>query len=88
MGVTLGLSVQEKFFLGCLTFENGADMFSKTSVTNYHSTLRKIPEERRSPLHSSGRMKADTVTSMAMMLKFEVKCDIYRLCPQVTSSPN
>ena len=29
MGVTFEPSVQEKFFLGCLTFENGADILSQ-----------------------------------------------------------
>jgi len=33
-------------------------------------------------------MKAHTLTSMEMMLKFEVTCDIYRISTQVTSSPN
>lgn len=29
MGVTLDPSVQEKFFLGCLTLEDGADMLTQ-----------------------------------------------------------
>ena len=29
MGVILDPSVQKKFFMGCLTFENGADMLSQ-----------------------------------------------------------
>jgi hypothetical protein len=31
------------------------------SVTNYHSTLRKIPKERRSHLHRAGNLKSCTV---------------------------
>jgi hypothetical protein len=30
-----------------LTIENGTDGSSETSVTNYQSTLRNIPEERK-----------------------------------------
>jgi hypothetical protein len=32
---------------------------SETSITNYQSTLRKIPEERRSHLHCGGNMKSN-----------------------------
>jgi hypothetical protein len=30
----------------------------ETSVTNHHSTLRKIPEERSSHLHRGGNLKS------------------------------
>ena len=33
----------------------------ETSVRNCHSTLRHIPEERRSHLHHGGSMKSRTV---------------------------
>jgi hypothetical protein len=32
--------------------------FTETSVENYHSTLRNIPEERRSQLHRGGSLKS------------------------------
>jgi len=31
--------------------------YSETSVTNYQSTLRNIPQERRSHLHRAGSLK-------------------------------
>jgi hypothetical protein len=37
-----------RFFFDSMTFEDGTDRFPETSVTNYHTTLREIPEERRS----------------------------------------
>jgi uncharacterized protein YukE len=35
-----------------MTFEDGTDRFRETSVTNYQSTLRHIPEEHRSQADS------------------------------------
>ena len=42
-----GQAVQE----GCLTLEYGPVCCPETSVTKYHSTLRKSPEERRFQLN-------------------------------------
>jgi len=39
----------------------GPIVFPETSVTNYQSTLRNIPEERRSHLHRGGSRKSHTV---------------------------
>jgi hypothetical protein len=39
-----------------LTFEDGADRFSR-NVGDYQSTLHNIPEEQRSLLHVGGRPK-------------------------------
>jgi hypothetical protein len=39
-----------------LTMESNG--YPETSVTNYHSTLRNIPEERRSHLHRGGSLKS------------------------------
>jgi hypothetical protein len=50
--------VQQSFFLGCLTLEDGTDRFVETSVTNCRSTLRNIPEERRSHWHRGGSLKS------------------------------
>jgi hypothetical protein len=36
------------FFLDFLTLENGIDILSRKVGTELHSTLRNIPEERRS----------------------------------------
>jgi hypothetical protein len=33
-------------------------VYTGTSVTNYQSTLRNIPEERKSKLHRTGRLKS------------------------------
>jgi hypothetical protein len=40
--------------LNCLILVGGTE----TSLTNYQSTLRKIPEERRSHLHCGGGLKS------------------------------
>jgi hypothetical protein len=40
-------------FLNCLTLEVGNDSCPETSVTNYQSTLRNIPEKRRYYLEST-----------------------------------
>ena len=37
----------------------------ETSVTNYHSTLRKVPEELRSHLQRSGSLKSHTSARVA-----------------------
>jgi hypothetical protein len=42
------------FFLGLLTLKMGPIHFSETSVKDYHSTLRKVPEKRRSDQHGGG----------------------------------
>jgi hypothetical protein len=36
--------------------------YLETSVRNYHSTMRKIPEERRSRLHRGGNLKSRNVS--------------------------
>jgi hypothetical protein len=43
-----------------LTLEDGTDRLSR-NVGNYESTLRNIPEERRSPLHRGGNLKSRVV---------------------------
>jgi hypothetical protein len=45
--------------LESLTLKDGIDSLSR-NVGNYQSTLRNIPEERRSHLHSGGSLKART----------------------------
>jgi hypothetical protein len=45
------------FLLDCLTAEYGTARLSR-NVGNYHSTLRNIPEERRSNLHRGGSLKS------------------------------
>jgi hypothetical protein len=47
---------QEVFYF--LTLEDGTIGCPETSVQNYCSTLRNIPEERRSHLHSGGSLKS------------------------------
>jgi len=42
---------EDATFLDCLTFEDGAIDYTETSIQNYHCTLRRIPEERRSRNH-------------------------------------
>jgi hypothetical protein len=42
-----GMSNKKHFFLDCLTLDDGTDMLSQTSVTNYHSTLCKTKKEGR-----------------------------------------
>jgi hypothetical protein len=39
--------MKKDFLLDFLTLEEGTDMFTETSVQNYHSTLCNIPEERK-----------------------------------------
>jgi len=43
---------------------------SETSVTNYQSTLRNIPEERRSHLHLGGG-----VNSCRNFVVYTIKCN-------------
>jgi len=38
----------------------------ETSATNYQSTLRNIPEERRSHLHRGGSLKSLWITSPSL----------------------
>jgi len=40
----------------CLIIEDGKDRLSRHS-SNYHSNLRNTPEERRSHLHTCGKVK-------------------------------
>jgi len=42
-----GSSPKKKYFLDFWTLEKGSIGYSETFVQNYHSTLRKIPEEHR-----------------------------------------
>jgi hypothetical protein len=35
------------FFLDCLTLKDGTDKCPETSVTNYRSTLRNVPKQRK-----------------------------------------
>jgi len=44
----------------------------ETSVPNYHSTLRKITDERRSHLHRGGSLKSHMFH--LCMLSFAVVC--------------
>jgi hypothetical protein len=48
---------KEAFFLNLLTLNMGPIVCPETSVHNYHSTLRNIPEEGRSHLHYGGSLK-------------------------------
>jgi hypothetical protein len=41
-----------------LTLEDGIDTFPEKSVKDYHSTLRNIPEERRSHQYRGGTLKS------------------------------
>jgi hypothetical protein len=45
------------FFSDYLTVKNGTDRFPETSLRNNLSTLRKIPEERRSSVESYKLLK-------------------------------
>ena len=45
-----------------LTIEDETDRLSQNVVLNYHSTLRKIPEERSSHLDRGGSLKSRIVT--------------------------
>jgi hypothetical protein len=47
----------------------GMIVCTETSVRNYHSTLRYIPEERSSHLHHGGSLKSLTVSNKAMVKK-------------------
>jgi len=44
-------------FLECMTFEEGIVWLSR-NAGNYVSTLRNIPEERKSPWHRGRSMKS------------------------------
>jgi hypothetical protein len=48
--------------LDFLTFEMGTIRCPETSVKYYHSTLRNIPEERRSHQHGGGSLKSRIIT--------------------------
>jgi len=53
--------------------ENGTGRqtrFPETSVTNYKSKLRNVPEERRSNLGLNGSLKTRVLTSQ----EFEIMC--------------
>jgi len=39
------------------TYQSFGDDFSETSLRNYHSTLRNIPQECRSHVHAGGSLK-------------------------------
>jgi hypothetical protein len=52
---TIG-SIFEDVQSDCLIIENGNDSLYGHS-SNYHSNLRNPPEERRSHLHSGGKVK-------------------------------
>lgn len=41
-----------------IILKDGPDNLSATSVTNYQSVLRNIPEERKSRIHRSGSLKS------------------------------
>ena len=41
----------------CLAVEDGADRLSLSFGKNYHSTLRRITEERKSRLHRGRSLK-------------------------------
>jgi hypothetical protein len=45
----------------CLIFEGGTNRLSRKSVNNCQSTLRNIPEERRSHLHGGGSLESRMV---------------------------
>jgi hypothetical protein len=47
-------------FLDCFALENGAARLAETSVRNYHSTLRRVPKERRYNAHRGGNLKSRT----------------------------
>jgi hypothetical protein len=49
---------KKTFFLDLLTLEDGPTGCPETSIQTYHSTLRNIPEERRSHLHHGGSLKS------------------------------
>jgi hypothetical protein len=53
-----GQTVQEVWLL-----DYGTDRLCR-NVGNYQSTLRNIPEERRSYLHRSGSLKSRTATEL------------------------
>jgi hypothetical protein len=50
----------EEDFLDCFSLEDGTNTLSR-NVDNYQSTLRSIPEERRSHLHRGGSLKSRTL---------------------------
>jgi hypothetical protein len=47
-------------FLDCLALENGATRLNRNSVRNYHSTLHRVPRERRSNSHRDRCLKSHT----------------------------
>jgi hypothetical protein len=47
-------------FVKCFTLEDGMTGCPKTSVRNFHSTLRKTPEERRSRVYRGESLKSWT----------------------------
>jgi hypothetical protein len=56
----------------CLTLEDGTDRLSETSVRNYHSTLRKIPEERGSHLHRNRNLRSRFIYILHLSI-FQIK---------------
>jgi hypothetical protein len=50
-------------FLDCLTLEDAQDRLSR-NVSNYQSTLRKIPKERKSHFHHGGSLTSRNETAL------------------------
>jgi hypothetical protein len=51
----------QEVFLDFLMLEDVTETFPETSVKDYHSTLRDIPEERKSLQHRGGSLKSHFV---------------------------
>jgi hypothetical protein len=60
------------------TLKMGPIGFPETSVQNYHSTLRNIPEERRSNLHRGGSLISRNTDKHLGMIGVEFEPQILR----------
>jgi hypothetical protein len=58
----------------CFTLEDGADILSR-NIGNHQSTLRNIPEERRSHLQHGGSLKSRNQTTKSLHERVERKKD-------------
>jgi hypothetical protein len=66
----------------------GQDVQEETSVKDYHSTLRNIPEERRCHQYRGGRLKSRLNKGVFRRVRTITKSDYYlrHVCPSVLPS--
>jgi len=62
------------FFLNYLTVKDGTDSLPEMLVRNYHSTLCKIPEERRYSVGSNKLLNYAYINRLSQKQKILPKC--------------